>query len=102
MRCWLAAFQRGGQDPQPDQSKDHEIRKEQWRHWRRAGQDAADQGRTRLAEVGGQVEAEPEHANDRLHEQDALVLVKFPRRTAMVDEIVAQLAENKGPEPVIN
>ena len=31
-----------------------------------------------------------------------VVLVKFPRRTAMVDEIVAQFAESKGPEPVIN
>jgi len=31
-----------------------------------------------------------------------MVLVKFPRRTAAVDAIAAQLAESKGPEPVIN
>jgi MFS transporter, PAT family, beta-lactamase induction signal transducer AmpG len=31
-----------------------------------------------------------------------MVLVKFPRRTAVVDAIAAQLAESKGPEPVIN
>jgi PAT family beta-lactamase induction signal transducer AmpG len=31
-----------------------------------------------------------------------MVLVKFPRRTAVVDEIAVQLAEGDGPQPVIN
>jgi PAT family beta-lactamase induction signal transducer AmpG len=31
-----------------------------------------------------------------------LVLVKFPRRTAVEDEVAAHLAEAEGPEPVIN
>jgi hypothetical protein len=31
-----------------------------------------------------------------------VVLVKFPRRTAVEDEVIAQLAEGGGPEPVIN
>jgi PAT family beta-lactamase induction signal transducer AmpG len=31
-----------------------------------------------------------------------MVLVKFPRRTAVVDEIAVQLAESDGPQPVIN
>ena len=31
-----------------------------------------------------------------------VVLVKFPRRTVVEDEVAAQLAEGDGPEPVIN
>ena len=31
-----------------------------------------------------------------------MVLVKFPRRTVVVDAIAARLAESAGPEPVIN
>ena len=31
-----------------------------------------------------------------------VVLVKFPRRTAVEDEIAVRLAEGEGPEPVIN
>ena len=31
-----------------------------------------------------------------------MVLVKFPRRTAVEDKVAAQLAEGQGPEPVIN
>ena len=31
-----------------------------------------------------------------------VVLVEFPRRTVVEDEVAAQLAEGDGPEPVIN
>ena len=31
-----------------------------------------------------------------------VVLVKFPRRMAVVDEVAARLAEREGPQPVIN
>jgi len=31
-----------------------------------------------------------------------VVLVKFPRRTAVEDEVITQLAKGEGPEPVIN
>jgi len=30
-----------------------------------------------------------------------MVLVKFPRSTAVVDEVAALVAESEGPEPVI-
>ena len=31
-----------------------------------------------------------------------VLLVKFPRRAAVEAEVAAQLAQNKGPEPVLN